>query len=172
MLLWPNRPDTWTQLLWGSCGESYINLPFPDRGPVHNLPVPEQNNRNNNMKVSTILFGGPSGDLRLCLPHRPLQRVRLHRPTGIFRMYSPRPKNSSILIRWLVVIPSLLSTFTITSKGDHNTNWVSGTHRVPFSTRSWIWSSRPGDKCCIAFCRGSTVSPFRFTLCIPKAHTS
>lgn len=36
----------------------------------------------------------------------------------------------------------------------------SGTHKVPWSggAQSWIWDSL-ADGCCIAFCRGSTVSP-------------
>ncbi len=38
-------------------------------------------------------------------------------------------------------------------------SWTSaGSHSVGFTVKSWIWESPLGDGCCIAFCKGSTVS--------------
>jgi len=38
-------------------------------------------------------------------------------------------------------------------------SWSSnGSHSVGFTVKSWIWESVIADDCCIAFCKGSTVS--------------
>ena len=38
-------------------------------------------------------------------------------------------------------------------------SWSSnGSHSVGFTVKSWIWESSLGDGCCVAFCKGSTVS--------------
>ena len=38
-------------------------------------------------------------------------------------------------------------------------SWTTaGSHSVGYTVKSWIWTSAAGDGCCIAFCKGSSVS--------------
>ncbi len=43
-------------------------------------------------------------------------------------------------------------------QGTQRSYSTNGAHYPGFTVRSWIWDSNLGDGCCVAFCRGSTVS--------------
>ncbi|KAK4224439.1 hypothetical protein QBC38DRAFT_458273 [Podospora fimiseda] len=41
-------------------------------------------------------------------------------------------------------------------QGTQKTYTTKGSRSVGFTVKSWIWTSTPGDGCCVNFCKGST----------------